>query len=110
MNHNISQSLMHMSFTREQKNEVFLRHTALVLCALFAFIYIYLASMSVFHAIVERSVVNSIEEKRSQLAALEHDYFLLSKQINPDAAARVGLQKAENRHFVSRSVRVAAGN
>lgn len=100
---------MYMSFTREQASEVILRRIALITCAALVVIYAYLASASVFHAITERSMGNMIDEKRTGLARLEQEYFLLSKHITPDSASFLGLTKVRDKYFVSRERRVAAG-
>lgn len=82
------------------------RRGGIILCGALIIAYIYFASASVFHAIMQRTAEGNIETARTELATLEKNYFSLSKHVDQNAAAGLNLVKASQKSFAERSVHV----
>lgn len=102
----ITRSVLYVSLTREHPAEIFMRRTAGLLCVGLIFAYIYFASASVFHAVMQRTAEGMIESERTELAHFEKEYFALGKRVDQGAASDLGLIKAQNKHFVTRAAHV----
>lgn len=99
----ITKSVLYVSLTREHPAEVLMRRTAGFVCVALIFAYIYFASASVFHAVMQRTAEGLIEGERTELAHLEKEYFSLSKRVDQRMAFDFGLTTAEEKHFVNRT-------
>jgi hypothetical protein len=102
----VTQSVVYMGLSREHVGEVLLRRFAIATCILLTFIYIYFASASVFHAVVQKTTDGQIEESRTELAQLEREFFILSKKVDLKIASNLGLIRAQNKQFITRTVHV----
>jgi len=83
-----------------------MRRASGIVCIGLIFAYIYFASASVFHAVMQRTAEGLIEGERTELAHLEKEYFALGKRVDQRVALDFGLIKVQNKHFVNRSAHV----
>jgi len=102
----VTQSVVYIGLSREHVGEILLRRGAIALCVLLTFSYIYFASASVFHAVVQKTTEGQVEEAHTELAQLEREYFILSEQVDLKTASGLGLVRAQDKQFITRAVRV----
>lgn len=79
-----------------------------MLCLGMIVAYLYLVSLSIMNVIVSREAGVESEQLRATVSSLEEEYFALSRAVNPDLGATLGLFPVEKTHFVQRAHAVAA--
>ena len=78
---------------------------ALALCIV---AYLYFVGLSIMNVITNREAVAESERLQNETAALEHEYFALSKGITPEAGVALGLVPTKSAKFVHRGGFMAA--
>jgi|SRR3989344_795320 len=102
----LTQSVIYISLTREHPAEILVRRAGTIFCGALVIAYIYLASTSVFYAVLQRTAEGDIESARTELSQLEKNYFALSRNVDKNAATGLSLVKVSNKTFAERSVHV----
>ncbi len=90
--------------TREHSAEVFVRRGAMLMCMSLLLCYAYLAGISVFHAVVQRSAEVRSEEVRTTLAELEREHFTLNNSVEASEGFAIGLGRVAEKSFVERTI------
>ncbi len=90
-------------FFHEHMMERFARRSAGSLVIACLVIYVYLAGVSVLHAVTERTLGEDIRVHQAHLADLEREYFTLAKDVGEVRGYEFGLVRASHKQFVTRA-------
>lgn len=104
---NIPQRSISIAAYRGEAHALSILYFALGLCIA---AYVYFVGLSIMNVIANKEASAASGRLQSEVAALEQEYFTLSKSVTPEMGAQLGLVPAGKAHFVRRVGSAMASN
>ncbi len=98
-----------VSLAIEHPMESIARQALFGVLAVLIFAYIYFVAASILNIMARKEANTAVFSLQSAIAQMEGEYFALSRAIEPESGAKIGLAPVAKTHYVYRPGNLSAG-